>query len=34
VVDIKNFDNQKDLQIEVESICEKIIMDNFSWLSK
>ena len=34
VVDIKNFDNEKDLQIQVEHICEKIIMDNFAWLSK
>jgi hypothetical protein len=34
VVDIKSFDNEKDLQVQVEYICEKIIMDNFSWLSK
>jgi hypothetical protein len=34
VVDIKSFDNEKDLQVQVEYICKKIIMDNFSWLSK
>lgn len=34
VIDVKTFNNEKDLQFEIESICDKIIMDNFSWLSK
>lgn len=34
VIDIKSFNDEKEVRFEIESICDKIIMDNFSWLSK